>query len=237
MIILRKLLTISLIICIILVGLCQFVVPGMISSTANSKLRDALQTQQVNSELSTVPGFMLMFGQIDKLHIEAENGKLGNIRCSKLVLDGKNVNADISAFDLQDGSAVKSADMLTLTGTITEDNLKEYMRDKLEGVGDLNVKMTSNYTTATGNIKLLGQPAEVSISGNFSVDKEKLYFQMASIDIKNSLLGHAVIGNMFGDMLLLDLQDISFPSEFDSVEQHEGYVTLKASRKARGFDK
>lgn len=229
----RKLLTISLIICIILVGLCQFVVPSIAAGTIDTKLQSALQTDRVRSEVSSFPGVLLMFGQMDKVHVEAENGKLGNMRCSKLVLDGKNVRANISALDLRGGSAVESADKLTLTGTITEDNLREYMQDRLDGVEDLTVKMTRKETTASGKIKFLGRQADISVTGNFYEERGLLYFHMTSIDIKNALLGHAIIGNLFGDMVLLDLQELSFPAKFDSVEQHDGHVILNASYKSQ----
>lgn len=232
MISLRKVLTISLIICIILVVLCQFVLPGIATSTVNTKLQSALQTDKVQTEMSTFPGCLLMFGQMDKIHVEAENGRIGNVRCSKLVLDGKNVRANISAFDVKDGSAVESADELTLTGTITEANLQEYMADRLDGVENLTVKMTNKETTASGQIKLLGRAADVSITGNFYEERGLLYFHMTGIDIRNALLGHAVIGNLFGDMLLVDLQEMAFPAEFNRVEQHDGYVVLVASYKA-----
>lgn len=226
----RKGLTISLIICIILLVLCQIAVPGIANNMVETKLKTALRTERIDSSISTFPGFMLLFGQMDTLHVEAENGLIGNIRCSKLVLDGTNVDADLSALDLKDGSAVRSADSLTLTGTITEDNLQEYMQNKLGDVESLSVSMKKDGTSAAGKVKILGRTADIELSGQFFEDNGSIYFRMTKLNVRNTPLGDAVIGNIFGDMQLLNLHGFPFPAEYDSVEQFDGYVILKASR-------
>lgn len=227
----RKGLTIFLIICIILIGLCQLVVPAVANGTVESKLKTALGTENVDVSISSTPGFMLLFGQLDTIHAEADNGMLGNIRCSKLVLDGKNVRADLNALDVQDGSAIQSADYLTLVGRITQDDLQTFLQQKLGKVDDLQVEIHPDKTIATGKIKLLGREADVSLQGIFYEEMGMIYFHMTDMKVRNAVLGNAVIGNFFGDILLLDLHSLAFPAQFDSVDQQEGYVMLKASRK------
>lgn len=224
----RKGLTISLIICIILMVLSQLVLPTIGSRTVDKELREALETENVSTSISTFPGFMLLFGKIDSMHVEAENGKLGNIRCSKLVLDGQNIDADLSALSLNDGSAIRSADSITLAGTITEANLQEFLQNKLDKVEDLKVKMTKESITATGNIKILKRNVELSLTGQLFEDNGMIYFHMTHLDIKGGILGKAVVGNFFGDIMILNLRGIAFPSEFEGVEHYDGYVILKA---------
>lgn len=229
----RKGLTISLIICIILLVLCQFVVPSVANNMVETKLKIALRTERIESSISTFPSFMLLFGQMDKLHVEAENGLIGDIRCSKLVLDGTNVDADLSALDLKDGSAVRSAESLTLTGTITEDNLQEYMQSKLGDVESLSVSMKKDGISAAGKVKILGRTADISMDGQLLEENGSIYYRMTSLNVRNTPLGDAVVGNIFGDMQLLNLHGFSFPAEYESVEQHDGYVILKASRRVQ----
>ena len=55
-----------------------------------------------------------------------------------------------------------------------------------------------------------------------------LYFHMTQLDIKNAVFGQAVLGNFFGDILLFDLYNSPVRAEIDDVEQHDGYVVIRA---------
>ena len=61
-------------------------------------------------------------------------------------------------------------------------------------------------------------------------DNGSVYFRMTKLDIKNALFGKAVIGNFFGDILLINLHALPFSAELDRVVQKDGEVVLMASR-------
>ena len=52
---------------------------------------------------------------------------------------------------------------------------------------------------------------------------------MTRLDIKNAVLGKAVISNFFGDILLFDLYKMPIRCEVDDVEMQEGQVMITAS--------
>ena len=225
----RKGLTISLIICIILCGVSQLLIPVIAGQTVETKLKTALVSDEVNVSVSSMPGILLLFGEIDTIHATAKNGMLGNIRCSQLVLDGKNVQADLSSLDVKDGSAITAADSLTLTATITQDDLQKFLQEKLGKVENLTVTLRNDRAVANGEIKLLGKKADVTLEGIFFEENGMVYFKMTHLDIQNAVLGRAVVGNFFGDILVLDLHSLAFSAAIESVEQKDGYVLLKAN--------
>ena len=109
---------------------------------------------------------------------------------------------DYSALDSRDGSAIQSADNLELTGVITQQALQDMLVKKMEKVDNLHVQMDADKISATGQVKLLGRMADITLEGNF-----------------------------FGDILIFDLYNSPIRAEIDEVQQQAGQVTIKAVRK------
>ncbi len=89
--------------------------------------------------------------------------------------------------------------------------------------------MDSEKLSASGTVKLFGRTAELTLEGIVFEENGAVYFHMTRLDIKNAVLGKAVIGNFFGDILLFDLYKMPVRSEVDDVEMQDGQVVIKAS--------
>ncbi len=210
---------------------CQLLLPGIISGNLANRIKEAARAENVTANVRAMPGFMLLAGQMDNLDVVVDNAWLGDIQVSRLTLHGKNLQVDYSALDSRDGSAIQSADNLELTGVITQQALQDMLVKKMEKVDNLHVQMDTDKISATGQVKLLGRMADITLEGKVLPENGGLYFHMTRLDIRNAVLGQAVLGNFFGDILIFDLYNSPIRAEIDDVQQQAGQVTIKAVRK------
>lgn len=210
---------------------CQLLLPGIIGGNLANRIKEAARAENVTANLRAMPGFMLLAGQMDNLDVVVDNAWLGDIQVSRLTLHGENLQVDYSALDSRDGSAIQSADNLELTGVITQQALQDMLVKKMEKVDNLHVQMDADKISATGQVKLLGRMADITLEGKVLPENGGLYFHMTRLDIRNAVLGQAVLGNFFGDILIFDLYNSPIRAEIDDVQQQAGQVTIKAVRK------
>ena len=207
---------------------CQLLLPGIISGNLANRIKEAARAENVTANVRAMPGFMLLAGQMDNLDVVVDNAWLGDIQVSRLTLHGENLQVDYSALDSRDGSAIQSADNLELTGVITQQALQDMLVKKMEKVDNLHVQMDTDKISATGQVKLLGRMADITLEGKVLPENGGLYFHMTRLDIRNAVLGQAVLGNFFGDILIFDLYNSPIRAEIDDVQQQAGQVTIKA---------
>lgn len=210
---------------------CQLLLPGIIGGNLANRIKGAARAENVTANVRAMPGFMLLAGQMDNLDVVVDNAWLGDIQVSRLTLHGENLQVDYSALDSRDGSAIQSADNLELTGVITQQALQDMLVKKMEKVDNLHVQMDADKISATGQVKLLGRMADITLEGKVLPENGGLYFHMTRLDIRNAVLGQAVLGNFFGDILIFDLYNSPIRAEIDDVQQQAGQVTIKAVRK------
>ena len=210
---------------------CQLLLPGIISGNLANRIKEAARAENVTANVRAMPGFMLLAGQMDNLDVVVDNAWLGDIQVSRLTLHGENLQVDYSALDSRDGSAIQSADNLELTGVITQQALQDMLVKKMEKVDNFHVQMDTDKISATGQVKLLGRMADITLEGKVLPENGGLYFHMTRLDIRNAVLGQAVLGNFFGDILIFDLYNSPIRAEIDDVQQQAGQVTIKAVRK------
>lgn len=210
---------------------CQLLLPGIIGGNLSNRIKEAARAENVTANVRAMPGFMLLAGQMDNLDVVVDNAWLGDIQVSRLTLHGENLQVDYSALDSRDGSAIQSADNLELTGVITQQALQDMLVKKMEKVDNLHVQMDSDKISATGQVKLLGRMADITLEGKVLPENGGLYFHMTRLDIRNAVLGQAVLGNFFGDILIFDLYNSPIRAEIDDVQQQAGQVIIKAVRK------
>lgn len=216
---------------VLAVAFCQLLLPGIIGGNLANRIKEAARAENVTANVRAMPGFMLLAGQMDNLDVVVDNAWLGDIQVSRLTLHGENLQVDYSALDSRDGSAIQSADNLELTGVITQQALQDMLVKKMEKVDNLHVQVDADKISATGQVKLLGRMADITLEGKVLPENGGLYFHMTRLDIRNAVLGQAVLGNFFGDILIFDLYNSPIRAEIDDVQQQAGQVTIKAVRK------
>ena len=213
---------------VLLLAFCQLILPGIVGGNLANKIKEAIRAENVAVDIREMPGFMLLAGRMDSIDITVDNAWLGDMQVAKLTLHGEKLLVDMSALDAKDGSAIQSAEKLELTGTISQQALQDMLVRKLDKMENLQVQIAADKISASGQIKPLGRMADISLEGKVLPENGGLYFHMTRLDIRNAVLGQAVLGNFFGDILLFDLYSSPIRAEIDDVQQQDGQVVIKA---------
>ena len=217
----------------LLIGLILVVVIALagatyISNQISGRIERSLQTDSVSANIETSPSFMMLFGQVDNIDIEATNIKLDKVNLNKLSLKGENIEISVQDLLLARRLVINSADNLTITGLIDENNLAQLLAKEVDKISDIAVKITPDNVEATGKISFLGQEATINVKGIIVVEGKNLLFRITDANTENRLFGK--IGISFTkDIFLVSTDKLPLEgAKFTRVEQQNGQVLIEA---------
>lgn len=224
----RKLLIGLILVVVIALAGATYILPTYISNQISGRIERSLQTDSVNANIETSPSFMMLFGQVDNIDIEATNIKLDKVNLNELSLKGENIEISVQDLLLARRLVINSADNLTITGLIDENNLAQLLAKEVDKISDIAVKITPDNVEATGKISFLGQEATINVKGIIVVEGKNLLFRITDANTENRLFGK--IGISFTKDIFLVSKD-KLPLEgakFTRVEQQNGQVLIEA---------
>ncbi len=228
----RKGLTITFLLCIILVVLAEAVLPQIIGGTLEKRIRDRMATQDAQVTVVSHPGLLLLLGQVDSLQAVTHQAKIGQVYVKELSLEGEAVHLDMGSL-MDDGQLkVTKARSLIMQGTIDEENLREVLSRRVDKLENVQVRVTPERALVTAEVKVMGRKAEAELSGQVVEDSGSLYFRMEHLSLKNSRLGRikldGLFGDVFGDVLLAGPDKIPLGMKVTEVKQMDGAISVKA---------
>ena len=224
----RKLLIGLILVVVIALAGATYILPTYISNQISGRIERSLQTDSVNANIETSPSFMMLFGQVDNIDIEATNIKLDKVNLNELSLKGENIEISVQDLLLARRLVINSADNLTITGLIDENNLAQLLAKEVEKISDIAVKITPDNVEATGKISFLGQEATINVKGIIVVEGKNLLFRITDANTENRLFGK--IGISFTkDIFLVSTDKLPLEgAKFTRVEQQNGQVLIEA---------
>ncbi len=232
----RKFLTLIGGLIVILAIIVEIVLPQILSGMLKEKISQWTHSQEVNLSIDSSPRFMIAIGQVDKIESEVLNGKIGELETTDLKLDAENIQVDMKSLLFQDESKRKVEDYLKsigkvkMTGVITQENLKNFLQQRVSQLENLQLKMTAEEITATSNVSIMGRSADLELSGIIIADGGDLYFRMTRLNAKNALLRHVHLDKFFGDIKIASADKLPIGLKFSDVELQEGQALLSAVR-------
>lgn len=224
----RKLLIGLILVVVIALAGVTYILPTYISNQISGRIERSLQTDSVSANIETSPSFMMLFGQVDNIDIEATNIKLDKVNLNELSLKGENIEISVQDLLLARRLVINSADSLTITGIIDENNLAQLLAKEVDKISDIVVKITPDNVEATGKISFLGQEATINVKGIIVVEGKNLLFRITDANTQNSLFGK--IGISFTkDIFLVSTDKLPLEgAKFTRVEQQNGQVLIEA---------
>ena len=225
----RKGLTIFSLLFIILIVFGQFVLPSLAEKTAQARITAGDRAAAAEVSLQSQPSILLLLGQIDAVKAKADGLRIGQVRLQQVTMEGRNIRVDVPAFIMDDELRVRSADALSFTGVIREDNIQELLQRRVDKLQNVQVKITRESIKASAQAKIMGRMADIDLEGTVVENDGGLYFHMTRLNIRNSVLGKASMGELFGDILLTKLTALPLKAQVDSVEMQEGQIVVTAS--------
>lgn len=224
----RKLLIGLILVVVIALAGATYILPTYISNQISGRIERSLQTDSVSANIETSPRFMMLFGQVDNIDIEATNIKLDKVNLNELSLKGENIEISVQDLLLARRLVINSADNLTITGLIDENNLAQLLAKEVDKISDIAVKITPDNVEATGKISFLGQEATINVKGIIVVEGKNLLFRITDANTENRLFGK--IGISFTkDIFLVSTDKLPLEgAKFTRVEQQNGQVLIEA---------
>ena len=224
----RKLLIGLILVVVIALAGAIYILPTYISNQISGRIERSLQTDSVSANIETSPSFMMLFGQVDNIDIEATNIKLDKVNLNELSLKGENIEISVQDLLLARRLVINSADNLTITGLIDENNLAQLLAKEVDKISDIAVKITPDNVEATGKISFLGQEATINVKGIIVVEGKNLLFRITDANTENRLFGK--IGISFTkDIFLVSTDKLPLEgAKFTRVEQQNGQVLIEA---------
>lgn len=224
----RKLLIGLILVVVIALAGATYILPTYISNQISGRIERSLQTDSVSANIETSPSFMMLFGQVDNIDIEATNIKLDKVNLNELSLKGENIEISVQDLLLARRLVINSADNLTITGLIDENNLAQLLAKEVDKISDIAVKITPDNVEATGKISFLGQEATINVKGIIVVEGKNLLFRITGANTENRLFGK--IGISFTkDIFLVSTDKLPLEgAKFTRVEQQNGQVLIEA---------
>lgn len=224
----RKLLIGLILVVVIALAGATYILPTYISNQISGRIERSLQTDSVSANIETSPSFMMLFGQVDNIDIEATNIKLDKVNLNELSLKGENIEISVQDLLLARRLVINSADNLTITGLIDENNLAQLLAKEVDKISDIAVKITPDNVEATGKISFLGQEATINVKGIIVVEGKNLLFRIIDANTENRLFGK--IGISFTkDIFLVSTDKLPLEgAKFTRVEQQNGQVLIEA---------
>lgn len=225
----RKLLIGLILVVVIALAGATYILPTYISNQISGRIERSLQTDSVSANIETSPSFMMLFGQVDNIDIEATNIKLDKVNLNELSLKGENIEISVQDLLLARRLVINSADNLTITGLIDENNLAQLLAKEVDKISDIAVKITPDNVEATGKISFLGQEATINVKGIIVVEGKNLLFRITDANTESRLFGK--IGISFTkDIFLVSTDKLPLEgAKFTRVEQQNGQVLIEAS--------
>lgn len=224
----RKLLIGLILVVVIALAGATYILPTYISNQISGRIERSLQTDSVSANIETSPSFMMLFGQVDNIDIEATNIKLDKVNLNELSLKGENIEISVQDLLLARRLMINSADNLTITGLIDENNLAQLLAKEVDKISDIAVKIKPDNVEATGKISFLGQEATINVKGIIVVEGKNLLFRITDANTENRLFGK--IGISFTkDIFLVSTDKLPLEgAKFTRVEQQNGQVLIEA---------
>ncbi|MBR6014106.1 MAG: DUF2993 domain-containing protein [Selenomonadaceae bacterium] len=222
---------------LILVVLLEVILPKTLSNVLETQITNLTGAQEVDLDLSSSPNLKIAVGNIDKIHVAANLGRIGDVDFKTLTLDGENISVDVPEilFPSENLSSqertnkiLKSADKIEMHGIITAEDIKSFIAKKVDKFDNAEVNISPEGVAASGEIKIMGRMAEVEMAGTFVEDNGNIYFRGTSLNIKNSLLRHIQLDRFFGDVKILDADKLPLNLKYDSVELRENEILITA---------
>ena len=191
----------------------ETLLPAWARQTAETMLRDrGAESAEVTVE--STPGILFLWGQIDTLKIDAKGLRIGDLRMERVQLTGSGVHFSSRDLFLDHRVHLISAEDLKLTGTVSEDALRNLLAKRID---------------KTAEVKIFGRMADVVLEGKIVEDAQALYFHMTRLDIKNALIGKANLGDIFGDIQIAKLDALPLKTRIESVEHRKGAIVVRLS--------
>lgn len=205
--------------------------PALATGALKARIVNKLATDDVTVNIHQSPAALMLLGRFDHLEAVAHQGKIGQVYVKELTLTGDDVVLNTRSLYSDGQLTVDRAKSLELKGIIDEENLREVLARKIDKVENVQVAIDPDGVLVTANAKIFGRTADIELAGTIVEDSGSLYFLMTRLDIKNTRLGTARLGDLFGNIQLAAAGSLPLGLRVKNVDMGHGTIIVTADNK------
>lgn len=230
---LKRLLTILVIILVIAVAAGEIILPKLASDAVAQGMRDLTGTTQVRASVDKNPAIAMLGGSFSTVNIEADNAKLDKITFANLTAVLSDVQLDRQRLFFNRTLSIERVKDVNLTATITQEELARYINQNVKGIKNAIVTITPGKMQATSSFTF-GAIATVAVSleGKIVSDGQKIKFVTDRFFLNNTPVGN-IGGAMLAEIPLLELKKLPFGVTVREITMADGKVIIATDNKPR----
>lgn len=213
----------------VLVIFSEFVVPTVMSAAAQSQLRKLTSSDNLTVSLKSVPGLLMLTGNVNRVEIKAQEAYLGELRGNDMELHGEDVTVNVERFIQGNGFQIDKAGHIDFFGTVTANSLEELINKKVDKLNVESLEITPEAIKIKAKAAVLGKDLKVDFAGDVYNNGNKLYLRAQQVSVKGVSVKSRIATRIFGDILLYDFDRLKFPVELQTVEQQAGIIHMTFS--------
>lgn len=223
----KRLLVVAVILIAIVFAAAQFVLPNFVSGQLKSKVEEAFHPTQQNVLVESTPAIKLLAGKVDILKGDLNGVTLKNgLKFSNINVNIKDISFDPIALFSSTEFRLTSVGEGTLSGTISEEALSEFLNEKVKGLNESIVTIDSNTVRLTGKFSIGGiLEGKAVASGTIELRGDKLLFAPRQFAI-NGISINGLTSAVMNEVIIYDFANFPIPVHVQKVDTEKGKIQV-----------
>ncbi|MBO2519411.1 MAG: DUF2993 domain-containing protein [Firmicutes bacterium] len=217
---------------VVLALAAQLLLPPAAAAFLTRVLRDEVGAEgQVRVRVESVPAVELLVGQVDRLQVDAQQVRLGELAVETLLLDVRGLQVDLLR-TFRGEFAARRPGTARARLVLTEEALNEYLWTHLDTSQLFRIHISPSVVTLEGS--LFGEVLPVRVEGELLVaDAAHLRFQPRRVSVREAQLPEAILRVVGQELLFpVGVEDLPLPIGLDGLTLADGWLVATGSSEA-----
>ncbi|MBM7624156.1 DUF2993 domain-containing protein [Sporohalobacter salinus] len=204
---------------VILLLISQLVLPVYFSQQLEKSLSKKLESSQsLKVEVSSFPALLMLTGRFQRVDLKGKELVVDRLRVAELEAKFSNIKLK-STPDKEKGSRFVG-DNKRLKLTFTEEDLENYLADRLSSLQNIILNLGPKQTTLSGDFDLFGNRIKLKLGGKFKLEtNQKLSFIPQDLMVAELRIPREIIKELMSEInLTLDLTKLPVPLQADKIK-------------------
>jgi len=215
----------------------QFTLPQALERRVERELARTFEgSRMVRVGIEAFPAVALLWGRVDRIHLDLRRVPLGDLVVDAVLVDGKDLVVDVPKLLWGNGVEIQGARELRATFVIAEEDLNQYFWSQIHDARFFKVSLTRGQAVLEGGLTLFGREIDVRVSGVFRVaGPASIAFIPQQVTVDNAAVPQLLVDWVTSEwQIVLDLGEAPFAIAIEELWVEEGELLIYGARPASG---
>jgi len=222
----RRRLMIMIVVVFSLLVSSEVLLPLVISQIVNQGMMSLTGSSHVSSKLNKTPGFLMLGGSFDTIHMVATQAKFDKITFTEMNIALTKAQLNMGKLFTSREVELQSVTDVDIIVVMRQDDLAQCLNQTVKGVKNAVVTITSDQVKASSTFAIGGfANVDVGLEGRIVGDGQKIKFVTEKFLINNRASGN-IAGTLLTEIPLLDLNKLPFHVGVRDIVMENGKVSI-----------